>query len=517
MKLILPPHLSAAALQRALNSFERVVGTQWVLATDEDRSTYLDVYAPGDEASHAPSAVVAPGSVEEIQAVVRLANEQRIPLWPISRGKNFGYGGSAPRMPGTVIVDLGRLNRIIEVNPDLAYCTIEPGVGFFELYQYLQANRIPLQLGIPGNAWGSVVGNALERGFSAAGDHSANICGLEVVLANGKLVRTGMGAMGANATWPLFRHGFGPSWDQLFVQSNFGIVTKMGLWLKPAPEAVISVGIKLPREEDIRAWTDAVTPLRIAGVLDGNLSVTSFQASATLRTQRSEWYTGKDSLPDSVIAQIMTRYDVGWWNGTMRLAGYPEVNEANLRIVQKAFAAVLGAQLQISRWQNGDAGTGSPAPSVLPLQIINWHGGRGGHLGFSPILPARGTLVLEQLRRTRKRFIEFGIDYSGTFYHSGRTVSNVNLMIYNRDDADLTARTRALFSALVRDSAKAGYAEYRTHLSYMDDVAACFDYNDHALWALNDAVKDALDPKGILAPGKSGIWPREYRDQASKG
>jgi 4-cresol dehydrogenase (hydroxylating) len=152
-------------------------------------------------------------------------------------------------------------------------------------------------------------------------------------------------------------------------------------------------------------------------------------------------------------------------------------------------------------------------PSVNALQIINWHGGRGGHLGFSPVLPAKGQLVLEQLHRTRKRFIEFGIDYSGTFYHSGRAVTNVNLMIYDRDNAELTQRTRAAFSAIVKDSAAEGYAEYRTHLSYMDDVAATFDYNGHALRKLNETVKDALDPNGILAPGKSGIWPRALRDR----
>ncbi|MEP7245510.1 MAG: FAD-linked oxidase C-terminal domain-containing protein [Gammaproteobacteria bacterium] len=75
----------------------------------------------------------------------------------------------------------------------------------------------------------------------------------------------------------------------------------------------------------------------------------------------------------------------------------------------------------------------------------------------------------------------------------------------------MTGRTRQLFSALVKDSAQAGFCEYRTHLSYMDEVARSFDFNQHAMLRLNEKVKDALDPNGILAPGKSGIWPKAYR------
>jgi 4-cresol dehydrogenase (hydroxylating) len=336
---------------------------------------------------------------------------------------------------------------------------------------------------------------------------------MEVVLPTGELMRTGMGAMTKSRAWALFKHGFGPSWDQLFVQSNFGIVTKMGLWMRPLPEASIAVGIKLPKAEDIGRWVDTVRPLRIEGVLDGNLSVTSYQASATMRTQRNEWYTGTDAIPDSVVAQIIAKYGVGWWNGTLQLSGYPEVNEANLKLVQRAFARHSDIELTISRRSRAE-GTLLPArPSVAPLQIVNWYGGRGGHLGFSPVMPANGQLVIEQLNRTRKRFHELGIDYSGTFYHSGRHVTNVNLMLYDRDNADLTRRTRDLFRVLVKDSADAGYAEYRTHLSYMDEVAGTFDFNGHALRRLNEAVKDALDPQGILAPGRNGIWPKALRDR----
>ena len=64
-------------------------------------------------------------------------------------------------MPGTVMLDLGRMDRIIEVNEKLGYCIVEPGVGFFDLHDYLRERKLPLQMGIPGNGWGSVVGNAL--------------------------------------------------------------------------------------------------------------------------------------------------------------------------------------------------------------------------------------------------------------------------------------------------------------------------------------------------------------------
>ncbi len=517
MSIVLPPNVSEKSFQKALDAFAGVVGKQWVLATDEDRHAYMDIYAAGDADQHLPSAAVGPQSPEEVQAIIRIANEHKVPLWPISRGKNLGYGAAAPCMSGTVVLDLGRMRRILEVNERFGYCLIEPGVGFFDLFNYLQTNKIPLWMSVPANSWGSVVGNALERGYGYTpyGDNTTHICGMEVVLPNGEMVRTGTGAMSNSPCWQLFKYGFGPAWDQLFVQSNFGVVTKMGLWLMPEPEATLGLAMQLQEPDDVGWAVDELAPLRLNGVLLQSPSIGNSLRIAATQSQRSQWYDGDGAMPDDVLRQVLQKFGLGWWNIDLRLYGYDDVNEAHARIIKNAFAKHTKQEFKVTKWHRGDpiANSGAGIPSTNALQIVNWRGGRGGHLGFSPVMPPTSEHVLKQFHSTKKRYEEIGVDYYGSFTLMERYTTNVNLMVYDQNDAALTAKVRALFKVLVADAAKEGYSEYRTHLSYMDDVALTFDYNNHALRRLNETVKDALDPNGILAPGKQGIWPKTYRSE----
>ena len=516
MPLVLPPNVSEKQFQKALDAFAGVVGRQWVLATEEDRYTYMDIYAPGDADKHTPSAAVGPQSAEEVQAIVRLANEYKVPLWPISRGKNLGYGAAAPVMPGTVVLDLGRMKRIIEVNERYGYCLIEPGVGFFDLFAYIQENKIPLWMSVPANAWGSVVGNALERGYGYTpyGENTKNICGMEIVLPNGEMIRTGTGAMSNSPNWHLFKYGFGPSWDQVFVQSNYGVVTKMGMWLMPEPEATLGLNMQLPDPDDIGWAVDALQPLRMNGVLQQSPSIGNSLRVVATQTPRSQWYDGDGALPDDVLRAILDKYNLGWWGVNLRLLRLrrsqrsPRQNHQS-RLRETHQAGIRSREVASRRSHREFRRRRSQHQPAL--QIINWRGGRGGHLGFSPVLPASSEHVLKQFHSTKKRYEEIGVDYYGSFTLFERYTTNVNMMIYDRDDAALTTKVRNLFTVLVADAAKEGYSEYRTHISFMDDVALSFDYNNHALLRLNEAVKDALDPNGILAPGKQGIWPKAFR------
>ncbi len=139
-----PPGVSSSDFSDALRKFEAVVGKDWVFTSDDDMETYRDSYSPfwHEEEDRVPSAAVAPDGVEQVQAVVKIANTYKIPLWTISTGKNLAYGGSSPALSGSVMLDLKRMNRILEVNDTNHYALVEPGVSYFDLYRYIQEHKL---------------------------------------------------------------------------------------------------------------------------------------------------------------------------------------------------------------------------------------------------------------------------------------------------------------------------------------------------------------------------------------
>ena len=88
-----------------------------MFTSDEDLHPYRDhfSYIKDQPNELIPSAAVGPDTTEQVQAIVRTANKYKIPLYAISTGKNFAYGGPSPNVRGSVSVDLKRMNRMLEV------------------------------------------------------------------------------------------------------------------------------------------------------------------------------------------------------------------------------------------------------------------------------------------------------------------------------------------------------------------------------------------------------------------
>jgi 4-cresol dehydrogenase (hydroxylating) len=133
--------------------------------TDE-LDEFRDPFSHRSWRDRAASAVVMPASVEEVQAVVRIAAEHAVPLWTSSTGRNNGYGGGGPLLGGSVVVSLRRMNRVLELDGELGYALVEPGVRWFDLHEAIEAAGAELMVSVADLGWGGPVGNLLENGVT---------------------------------------------------------------------------------------------------------------------------------------------------------------------------------------------------------------------------------------------------------------------------------------------------------------------------------------------------------------
>ena len=498
MAVALPPGTSETMMERAIQAFVEALGSDGVLTSEEDLREFRDPYAYRGSDESAASAAVMPTSVEQVQAIVRIANEHRVPLWTFSQGRNNTYGGAAPRVRGSVLVNLRRMNRVLEIDDDLAYALVEPGVRFFDLYDALQAGGHKLWPSIPDLGWGSVIGNTLEygRGYTPYGDHSTTACGMEVVLPDGDVLRTGMGAMAGNRSWQAYQRGFGPSPDSLFMQSNYGIVTKMGVWLMPQPEVYLSGWARFQGDEPVEPLIDALRPL----LLDGTI--------------RNYPILGQGVGLGGLAIGDET------WNLRFALYGRRHLVEANWAIVETALAAIPGVDVG-RRIFTGDEREGAtehddkvqggvPGLELMDLFLIPF-GESTGHLDLSPLGPLTGPDVTRAIGLMRSFYARHGRPYIAGLLIQPRSVLHISTSFFDTKDEQQTGQAYAEYGDFVRELAANGYGLYRTNIYYMDQVAATYDFNEGAMRRFHERIKDTLDPNGILSPGKQGIWPQSMR------
>ena len=522
MPQALPDWLTPQQFWQAVQEMRAVVGKQWVVSEDGPAlRSYRDAFSPEEDDVFLPSAVVAPDGIEQIQKILKIANDYRVPLWTISSGKNFAYGGPAPRKAGHVVLDLKRMNRILEVNEEFGYALVEPGVTYFQLYEYIQKKGYKLWIDPAAPGWGSVLGNTLEHGvgYTPYGDHYMMHCGMEVVLADGTVLRTGQGSLPDTQCWQLFQYGFGPVLDGIFTQSNFGIVTKMGMWLMPEPPGYMPFMITYEREEDLHAITEAVRPLKVNMLIPNGAFTVGLLWEASIKTTRAQYGDPKKRLPDSALKKIMSDHKLGMWNFYAALYGPKPMMDNTFKVVREALGGIPGAKFYFDGDRKGDPSWDYRVklmrgiPNMTEFNMTNWVGGSGAHVDFSPISPTRGDDAVKQYELIKTRAHEYDFDYIGEFAVGWRDMHHVFSLTFDRADADQRRRARELFNVLIDDAAKAGYGEYRTHLAFMDKIAGTYNWNDGALWKLHHKLKDALDPNGILAPGKMGIWPKHMREE----
>ena len=502
----LPPGIDQQTFDAALDEFRGAVGAEWTFSSDDDVALYRDSYSPfiNEPEDPVPSAAVAPRTTEQVQACVRIANRYSLPLWVLSTGKNLGYGGSAPRVSGSVMIDLKRMDRVLEISETNHYALVEPGVSYFDLYNEIKARGLKVWIDPPDPGWGSPVGNTLERGggYTPMRDHFAAQCGMEVVLPNGELLRTGMGALPGSETWQQYRYGFGPYVDGIFSQSSLGIVTKMGIWLLPEPEAYRLGTVSIRTNDELTPLMEEINYLMNSQTVQGTLRLNSALASFDEGNVNQGWAADLQFYgPDIVV-------DAQWQYSQDRIRA---------RLPDATFQD--GPKHRFPLSDEEIAGMANAVPFGIPgLQAFEFGAGQNqGHLWFAPIIPMRGDAIIEAVTVLSDALADLGVPPSALIppqsYFPRSIVIFVGFPITL--DTATNQRTRDTYRRLIDIASERGWGEYRTHIAFMDEVMDCYSFNDHALRRFHEQMKDAIDPNGIIAPGKNGIWPARLRgDQA---
>lgn len=540
MPIKLPPGISAAAFADAVKEFQGAVGADWVFTSEEDLETYRDAYSIrwGHDDEYLASAAVAPAKVEEVQAVVRIANKYKIPLYPISTGKNLTYGGSAPTYSGSVVVDLKRMNRVLKVDDKRNFALVEPGCSYFDLYQHIKDRGLKVWVDCPDPGWGSPIGNALDHGIgytaSPYRDHWGSHCGMEVVLPNGELMRTGMGASPTSEAWQEYKYAAGPWVDGLFAQSNFGIVTKMGFWLFPQPEAWLTGTVHVPKYSDIGALIDECNYLEDAHLANGQTiygsNLAGPQGTADMRPLLAEGWPTLDQM-DAYAA----RRGVPAWRAKLQFYGPDKANRAAWEFAQRRIsAAIPGATftdfesltMPLTPAQEKThhlVNFGIPNMAIFQLIARPPTGPDNanpsdGHTDFFAVCSRSGPEYLRAMKTLYDIQRELKIEpitvspfqIMVTWYHKVFFVGAPGVPNY-RDNPDLNRKMRELYNTYIERMAAAGFPAYRTNPSAQDLLVKQFSFNNHALLRFQESLKDAIDPNGIISPGRYGVWPKKLR------
>jgi len=217
------------------SSLVDIVGTERVSNHAEE----LFIYSRDSGAQIPRSAdyVVMPKTVEEVQSIINLANKEKIPITPLGGG--FTLSALVVPNNGGIVMDMKRMDKILEVNETNRYALIEAGVSQAELRTYLEKNHPKFQHSTPeAPPTVTVTANALIQGHGHIspryGVNSDMISGMEVVLPTGEICR--IGSSSVSPYW--FTRGPLPDLSGLFVgwYGTTGIVTKLSIKIYPKPK-----------------------------------------------------------------------------------------------------------------------------------------------------------------------------------------------------------------------------------------------------------------------------------------
>lgn len=218
-----------------------------------------------------PDIVIRPKDAIEISEILKIANEENIPVTPRGGG-DCEFGGSKPIGDGGILLDMKRMNSIINLDQDNLIVTVEAGISWGKLNEYLCHFGLYTGCMGPGSGMTASIGGGISHhsvgggGCAKYGACTNQLVSLEVVLPTGEIIETGSQA-NKFSKFPFNRFGNGPDLAGLFCGDNgiLGVKTKVSLQIFPKPPFAGYKTFILPRKE-MDAATQIFTEIRQKGI-----------------------------------------------------------------------------------------------------------------------------------------------------------------------------------------------------------------------------------------------------------
>ena len=385
----------------------------------------------------------------------------------------------------------------------------------------------------------SLVGNTADRGFGHTryGDRILTCSGMEIVLADGRVLNTGFGHFEDAKATHLYPYGVGPYLDGIFTQSNFGIITKIGLWLMPEPEVFNFFYFQLKEFEDLAELVDRLRPLRLQGTLDTAIHVANdFRVLAS--TSHYPWdKTSETPLPEGLRQEMRKASTALVWQGSGSISGTKLHVRRARKAMKKALAGLtkprfiddwklntaeiaartlqsfgighsLDWRLRVVR-QNFDLLKGIPAKE--PLRGAQWRLRNPpgdveelldinvGLYWVSPVMPMLGREPLHVQSLVEPVFHKHGFDMIVSFILlTERSLVAIFNIAFDKTVPEECAAASDCYDEMMEVLMDDGYYIYRSGLQGMSKIKN----RSSVFWDVATDIKRALDPKDIIARGR---------------
>ena len=490
--------------------------------------------------------ILRPKCEKDVIALLRTAESHRVPIFPVSTGRNWGYGTSNPVRDGCALVELSGMNRILEFDQELGLVTLEPGVTQRQLRDYLEQRGLDFLVPVTGAGPDcSLIGNALERGYgiTPVADHFTAVTRIRAILADGSVYDSPLSELGGELIDRGFKWGVGPYIDGIFTQGNVGIVTSMTIALAPRPENIVGFFFGISAEDRLEDAVAAIRHiLRQTNGATGSINLMNQRRVLSMIEPYPKELPSGHLIPDDALAAMAKRNQIMTWTGAGAIYGERGMVNAAKRIVKKELKGIANRLVfftpatsqRLFRWSNkvpGKLGVQAQnifgtlektmsllagAPSEIAMPLSYWKSGTlptpgnsfnpardgCGLYWYSPLVPMVPAKVRQYTtmvdRVCRENQIEPLITLTSL---SDKCWDSTVPILFDPKDAQDTNRAKTCHRSLFEAGRQAGFVPYRSHIDTMD----WFVDSDSGFWQTAAKIKDALDPYGIIAPGRYSL------------